>query len=176
MKKDHCKIHGHMTKDTAYVCAEPNGRFRLRCKQCSHDRRVESYYKNQQENIQKACEWKKANREHANEWERNNRHKDIHLTRAKEATRKKGINLDRYNQMLKAQGNVCAICKNPETRKVKNSDEIARLCIDHCHTHNFVRGLLCFHCNVGLGKFFDNPDYMRAAADYIESSIPPSNI
>lgn len=162
-----CSIHGEMNAGNAYSCKNPNGTIRLRCKKCCQDRRIKQYYLNQDANIKKSIEWKKQNKDYIRQNARENYHKDIHAKRAKEATRKKGIDVDRYNQMLKEQDNKCAICKQPETRKVKNSDEIARLCIDHCHATLKVRGLLCFHCNVGLGKFFDDTDKLSSAIDYL---------
>lgn len=170
MKKNVCATHGELNELNAYVCSSPTSKsgVRLRCKECCNARRIKQYYSNQDENIKKSTQWKKDNREHANAWERANRLKDLPLTRAKEATRKKGINIDRYNQMLLEQGNKCAICKQPETRRVRSSEEVARLCIDHCHTTLKIRGLLCFHCNVGLGKFFDDIDKLQSAITYLK--------
>jgi Recombination endonuclease VII len=31
------------------------------------------------------------------------------------------------------------------------------------------RGVLCFNCNTGLKRFFDKPERLRAAADYLEA-------
>jgi hypothetical protein len=74
--------------------------------------------------------------------------------------RKFGITLDDYNAMLQRQGGVCAICHRPPTGQ--------RLAVDHSHSTGNNRGLLCFDCNVALGKFEDNPDRLRAAAMYLE--------
>lgn len=41
--------------------------------------------------------------------------------------------------------------------------------IDHCHTTNSFRGLLCPNCNSGMGLLGDNPDRLRAAAEYLIS-------
>lgn len=64
-----------------------------------------------------------------------------------------GISLARYNEMLVAQGGVCAICKRPEqARSTREGAHRPRpLSVDHCHRTNRVRGLLCFQCNVYLG-------------------------
>ncbi len=62
----------------------------------------------------------------------------------------------------KQQG-VCAICKQPESMPNKS-----RLCIDHDHVTNQVRGLLCNKCNVGLANFRDNIQYLTNAVEYLQ--------
>jgi hypothetical protein len=41
------------------------------------------------------------------------------------------------------------------------------LVVDHCHKTNVIRGMLCNHCNKGLGHFRDNPDLLEFARIYI---------
>lgn len=60
---------------------------------------------------------------------------------------------------LRAAG--CAICGRVENGK--------GLALDHCHATNKPRGWLCSTCNSGLGQFYDRPDLLRTAADYLES-------
>jgi len=172
MKKNHCKIHGEMFIETAYACKNPNGTIRLRCKICCNERRVLQYYSNREENIKKSCEWKKENREHANEWERENRKKDITLTRAKETSRKKGIKLDHYYSMIEEQNNKCAICNQEETRKNRSGEKSNSLSIDHNHKTGKIRQLLCWNCNVGIGKFKEDIELLQSAILYLKKHIP----
>lgn len=44
-----------------------------------------------------------------------------------------------------------------------------KLVVDHCHITNKVRGMLCNHCNRGLGHFRDNPDLLEFARIYLLS-------
>jgi hypothetical protein len=56
----------------------------------------------------------------------------------------------------------CAICKHAwgETRA-------AQPVIDHDHKTGRVRGVICGGCNLGLGKFGDDPARLSAAATYL---------
>ena len=65
-----------------------------------------------------------------------------------------------YDRMLLEQKYVCAICKRAQ--------RFQRLAVDHDHKTKKVRGLLCMSCNRGLGRFFDSPIRLRAAAEYLE--------
>lgn len=42
--------------------------------------------------------------------------------------------------------------------------------LDHDHATGKFRGIICFHCNVGLGCFFDDIEKMQAAMAYIQKS------
>lgn len=76
--------------------------------------------------------------------------------------KKYGITVDEYEELLKVQGSMCAICGSTDSRGW------GRLHVDHCHKTGKVRGILCQGCNTSLGKFGDNPMLLRKAADYLE--------
>lgn len=73
-----------------------------------------------------------------------------------------GITAEQYTDMLVQQGNMCAICKT------KTPGGKGTWHIDHCHSTGWVRGILCHHCNLGLGNFKDNPASLAAAIQYIQ--------
>lgn len=77
------------------------------------------------------------------------------------ATKLYNITSEQYNQMFVDQNGACAICKRPqdETR--------TRLCVDHCHRGEYVRGLLCHKCNQALGLFQDSIDNLLEAVKYL---------
>jgi hypothetical protein len=71
-----------------------------------------------------------------------------------------------YEELLKVQNGVCAICGRTETARGQNG-ELKRLAVDHCHKTGKVRGLLCFNCNAALGKFKDSPVLLAKAITYL---------
>ena len=77
-----------------------------------------------------------------------------------------GITLEEYNKFLEQQKGLCAICNRPETRKRKNKQPV--LSVDHDHKTKEVRGLLCNKCNIGLGGFEDNKEFLKNAIKYID--------
>jgi len=78
------------------------------------------------------------------------------------------ITIPERDKMLSDQGGLCLICSRPINfdRTAGSKDTTAN--IDHCHSTGKVRGILCWPCNVGIGKLQDNPKYLRIAAEYIE--------
>lgn len=74
--------------------------------------------------------------------------------------RKYGLREDDYDRMLAKQNGVCAICYGPQQGSKP-------FCVDHCHSTNIVRGLLCGKCNSGIGMLCDDPVRMINAAKYV---------
>ena len=182
MKEDVCRVHGAMNEENAYKCNLPNGGYRLRCKECSKERRVKSYYNNQEKNIAAAGQWKKENRERVNEqirldrienpekykkWNQDYKNRNKERVNTLEICRQKGITIERYREMQEIQQDKCAICNQEETRKSRKDGEPTRLSVDHDHETGYVRELLCHDCNTGIGKFKDTPELLLAAADYL---------
>ena len=91
-----------------------------------------------------------------------------------------GLTLDGYLSMAEEQGNVCLICKKPESAPDGRSAKTRDLSVDHSHVTNKVRGLLCNKCNRGLGLFCDDPSLLQSAMNYLwkhddGASIPTEN-
>lgn len=63
-----------------------------------------------------------------------------------------------YDDLVQEQEGRCAICRDPF-----NDDDT----VDHCHTTGKVRGLLCSHCNKGLGFFKDSVLSLFRAVQYL---------
>lgn len=67
--------------------------------------------------------------------------------------------------MVKAQSNLCFICKRPERRAYRGNS--FKLVVDHNHTTGQIRNLLCHNCNAALGLLEESPEYMQSMIDYV---------
>lgn len=95
---------------------------------------------------------------------RGNTAKTVHYSpRDKQLQKAYGIGEADWWFMLEGQEWACLICSRPW----KEDDPIQHWHVDHNHSTGKVRGILCTHCNLGLGHFRDNPDYLRQAAEYL---------
>lgn len=160
MRKKECKIHGEY---------EPNKE--SRCLECKRIR---------------SKEWNRKNREHCREM-----NKKYHIDKKEKIAKRKAklfrdnpekmklssrktalkmkynLTLEEYENMLLSQNSVCKICLKPETQRSNKNGKIDSLRVDHCHTTNKVRGLLCSKCNFGIGQFNDNIDLLKSAINYL---------
>ena len=62
-------------------------------------------------------------------------------------------------QEIKSSTTECVIC-----------GDAGPLVVDHDHVTGQVRGMLCNHCNRGLGHFRDDPTLLEFAAQYLYAS------
>jgi hypothetical protein len=82
---------------------------------------------------------------------------------AKRSWSKRGADCtkDTRAKLHKEQDGRCAICNKHE------SEFTVKLGVDHCHTTNKVRGLLCTNCNHAIGQLKDSPELCFRAAEYL---------
>lgn len=81
--------------------------------------------------------------------------------RANWLRRKYGLTVTEYQAILARQGGVCACCKSPDPGAGRDWR------VDHSHESGLVRGLLCHHCNVGIGHLGDGPPGVQRALHYL---------
>lgn len=84
--------------------------------------------------------------------------------RAYQVRRAYGITKEEYSGRLEKQNNSCAICgdlfENPGNRRGPQ--------VDHCHSSQEIRGLLCGCCNRGIANFKDSPERLLKAVEYLK--------
>ena len=151
---------------------------RKRCSLCKKNKNIEHFYACKGGLYGKAsrckkcankisCEWAKENRARATEtgrrWAKKNRKKHRLVQFISKLKRKYNISLEEYEALRRQQDNKCAICFRPEPR-------LSRLSVDHCHSTNRVRGLLCHQCNSALGYLGDSISNFESAIRYLRKS------
>lgn len=99
-------------------------------------------------------EWNKKDYANNPDYYRNSNLKNTH-----------GITLEEYNVMFYTQNGCCKIC---ETHQSKLTTKKKTLVVDHCHTSNKIRGLLCHNCNFLLGHAGDDYVILLKAIEYLK--------
>jgi hypothetical protein len=79
---------------------------------------------------------RKTSRKHY--WESSGRDRSLYRSRKKHT----GIEREQYDFLMELQGGRCAICNKPPLRNA--------LYVDHCHTCDKIRSLLCVNCNKAI--------------------------
>ena len=131
--------------DCFYVqkSAKKYGQLSSWCKECCSKQSGKRYKENPE----------KCKNEHR-EWVSRNKEK-VAFTKAKSSY---GITKEQYDSLKR----VCVICGSTDNLK-----------IDHSHQSGRIRGMLCDHCNKGLGFFKDDPTLLLRASDYIMGVAKP---
>jgi hypothetical protein len=85
---------------------------------------------------------------------------NIRIAKMKYKYKQYGVTPEQVLEMHIKQNYKCLIC----------GVEKELLYVDHCHETSKIRGLLCQHCNSGLGMFKDNEKLLYQAIDYLRNS------
>lgn len=80
---------------------------------------------------------------------------------------KYGLTLKDRDKLAEIQGG-CGICGTKKPGGRHNTWNI-----DHCHNTGMVRGVLCWNCNVAIGKLNDDSNLLRRATQWVEQSEQP---
>jgi len=78
--------------------------------------------------------------------------------------RKYGLTVEEAEAFYRSSNGLCQICGKP------SEDDRKYLNIDHNHATGQLRGVLCSHCNRGLGFFMDDLANLRSAVAYLEAA------
>jgi hypothetical protein len=112
--------------------------------------------------------WREKNPERAKQFARDyhaaNRAEIVERNKWYKLEKQFGLTKEAFFEMLETQGMSCACCgtTDPLTRGGKT------WCVDHCHTSGKVRGILCSHCNTGLGMARDSIPMLEAWIKYLQ--------
>lgn len=142
-----------------------DGKNMKKCPRCLEDKPVSEFHKNATNKDGLGYYCRQCSNQRLKEW----REKNADLVKSDRLQRKYLLAQEQYDQKLKDQNHVCAICGG-----VNKSGKA--LSVDHDHSccagiescGKCIRKLLCMKCNFGIGNFQDNPQLLREAAEYIE--------
>jgi hypothetical protein len=105
-------------------------------------------------------------------WKLRNKHNIPAISRASRLRRVFGITTEKYRSLYEKQNGECAICHTPFVG-IKEEPKHARPHVDHDHSTNWVRGVLCGLCNSGIGFLGDNIASLQAAIEYLKENPTP---
>ena len=113
-----------------------------------------------------AKKWRQENRDRQREYRQNNKDRRREYSREYGLLRNYGLTLEMYNELLDAQGGVCAYCgtSDPGGQGAFHVDHDHSCCPGKKTCGECINGLLCNACNTGLGqyvKFANDPRTMR---------------
>lgn len=83
-------------------------------------------------------------------------------TKIRNSWGKFGCNTDIYNSLMASQKYKCAMCGNELKIGIRNA-----IAVDHDHSTNVIRGILCMSCNMSLGGFKDSIITLTNAIAYL---------
>lgn len=132
------------------------------CYVCNQSKPLEDFHKrsNSKDGRQNKCkvcgiaqmqEWKKSHSE---------QYKEVNRSRVRNLA-KHGLTEEQWDSILEEIDYKCQIC----------GVLMEKPYVDHDHETGLVRGALCTHCNRGLGAFFDSPELLAKAVDFLNN--PP---
>jgi hypothetical protein len=97
------------------------------------------------------------------------------INRAAKLRQRYGLKVEEYEWLFAMQKGRCAICRRPE-RRFGADGLLLPLSVDHCHSTNRIRGLLCWNCNQAIGRLGDDPEILQRAVVYLTSQNNPCQL
>ena len=128
------------------------------CSKCGEAKTREEFPSHSKNRDGLGCWCKLCHYNHTKKWRKTGRGQ---LSERKRKLKKYGLTIESFDALWTSQGGVCPIC-NGVLARVGN-----KYGVDHDHKTGKVRGILCDKCNVGLGSFKDNPEFLHKAAAYL---------
>lgn len=100
-------------------------------------------------------------------WQERNKERLKRYRKSADLKKKYGLTLEEYEAMHASQEGVCAICKEPETQACYRTGATYNLAVDHNHSTDEIRQLLCSRCNRTLGMVNDDIKLLEDMIAYL---------
>lgn len=144
-----------------------------RCKRCQQEKPLTEFYTYGSKAGKRYHRWQCITCENKRSREYHKANRDRNLKRSRAFTLARyGLSPEQYDEILFSQGGGCAICGSPPTpTKALAADHDHTCCPGKRSCGKCFRGLLCTSCNNGLGRFSDNAELLRKAANYLETGM-----
>ena len=111
----------------------------------------------------------KYGRDYVNErrkaWRKANPEKEKKQKRRDHLKANYGLTEEVYEALWLSQDKKCAICGSDDPRAKKGWQ------IDHCHSTDRIRGILCASCNLMLACARDNLDTLNKGIEYLKNKM-----
>lgn len=147
-----------------------------RCSKCEKELPLSSFPPDARYSMGVHCWCRECRNLHA-------RRQDGQMRRKNTLRSKFNKTLEWYSSKLEEQGGGCAICGSAETRPARQRTDtsggmkVRALAIDHDRSccsgqrscGECVRGILCGHCNTGIGKLRDDIALLESAIAYLKA-------
>lgn len=141
-----------------------------KCTRCNEIKPLSEFsnYKHSKDGKKAGC--KACQKLYNDKWFAVNRDKKADSNRWWMIGNKYNLTKDQYLEMLEQQNHCCKICYKHQDENTHGS-----LYVDHCHSTNAIRGLLCRSCNSMLGMVKDNIDILTNAINYLKETNEKSS-
>jgi len=131
------------------------------CKDCGEEKPLDEFHINKKSKDGKNSYCKPCAAARRAAWSEANPEREAERKRRNRLKQNYGITVEQWDEMFEAQGGCCAVCGTSEP-----GGRHGTFHVDHCHDSGDVRALLCNGCNVALGMMNEDPERIRALADY----------
>lgn len=139
------------------------------CTVCKKTKELENFYnyKAYKDGLSYRC--KECDNLSRAKWSDKNPDKAKESQRKRNLKHKYGLTIEDYDNILKSQGNSCAICFKKDSEVTGDRFSKIKFAVDHDHATGKVRGILCNQCNRALGMFLDSKEVLLSAMNYLET-------
>ena len=125
------------------------------CKRCKASKTAAEFSKDKTRNDGLSNQCRECSSAYQMQYRIDNKEKHVACVQNSRARAQYGVTGDEYRTAM-STSSCCEICSSTD-----------KLCYDHCHVTMAFRGVLCYNCNLALGKLGDNEEGLARALEYL---------